>query len=60
MARNNFLEQIKRARDAAEKPGEATERETKPTEQMTDAGEERRTLAGVLHEKQRGKRRTWR
>jgi hypothetical protein len=36
MARNNFLEQIKRARDAAEKPNEATERETKPTEQMTD------------------------
>jgi hypothetical protein len=38
MARNNFLEQIKRARDAAEKPSEATERETKPIEQMS--GEE--------------------
>jgi uncharacterized membrane protein YqiK len=34
----NFLEQIKRAREAAEKPVlEATEQEqTKPTEQMTD------------------------
>jgi hypothetical protein len=37
MARNNFLDQITRAREAAEKPSEATERETKPIEQMTDA-----------------------
>jgi DNA-directed RNA polymerase specialized sigma24 family protein len=38
MARNNFLDQIRRAREAAEKPSEATERETKPIEQMS--GEE--------------------
>ena len=38
MARNNFLEQIKKARAAAEKPVlEATEHEqAKPTEQLTD------------------------
>jgi hypothetical protein len=37
MARNNFLEQIQRARAAAEKPREATEQEqTKPIEEMSD------------------------
>lgn len=37
MARHPFLEQIKRAREAAEKPTKATEQEqTKPTEQLTD------------------------
>jgi hypothetical protein len=95
MARNNFLEQIKRARDAAEKPSEATEQATsKPVEQMTDEELEEATtaarrqlldaqhaelrereiarvsapstpeaapsLADVLREKQRPKRRTWR
>jgi hypothetical protein len=90
----NFIEQIKKRREAAENP--APEPETKPTDEMTDTeledaitaarrqlldaqhrelrereiarvqgatpppDGERRTLAGVLHEKQRGKRRTWR
>jgi hypothetical protein len=94
MARNNFLEQIQRARAAAEAPEpEAT---AKPTEQMTDDELEEAitaskrelldaqhaelrerelarvsqsessqapaeaSLAGVLREKQRKKRRTWR
>lgn len=60
MARNTFLEQIKRAREAAEKPSEATEREpTKPTEQMTDdeieeaLNKARRDLLDLQHQELR-------
>jgi len=93
----NFLEQIKKAREAAQTPEpEATEAPDKPIEEMTDgeleeaetaarrrlldlqhqevrerelarvAGAEEATgrrasgLAGILGEKQRKKRRTWR
>lgn len=94
MARNNFLDQIKRARDAAQRPA-PEQRQPKPIEQMTDAELEeaitaarrelldaqhaelrerelsrvtpteqpqasRASLAGILREKQAGKRRTWR
>jgi DNA-directed RNA polymerase specialized sigma24 family protein len=91
MARNNFLDQIRKRQEATKEP-EPTE--AKPTEQMTDdelqqaldkarrdlldaqhqelrereiarvsgttTPEPAPSLAGVLREKQRGKRRTWR
>jgi NAD(P)H-dependent flavin oxidoreductase YrpB (nitropropane dioxygenase family) len=60
MARNNFLEQIQQAREAAEKPSEATEQEqTKPVEEMSDEELEqaeraaRRKLLDLQHQELR-------